>query len=62
LNRTTRRLNVTEIGALVYERCERILGKIDEVEQSASVTQTAPRGVPTLRRRSLSAKKSGART
>lgn len=45
LNRTTRRLNVTEIGALVYERCERILGKIDEVEQSASVTQTAPRGV-----------------
>ena len=31
LDRTTRRLNVTEIGALVYERCERILDEIDEV-------------------------------
>jgi DNA-binding transcriptional LysR family regulator len=45
LNRTTRRLNVTEIGALVYERCERILDEIDEVEQSTSALQTAPRGV-----------------
>ena len=31
LNRTTRRLNVTEIGTLVYARCERILDEIDEV-------------------------------
>jgi DNA-binding transcriptional LysR family regulator len=45
LNRTTRRLNVTEIGALVYERCERILDEIDEVLQSTSALQTAPRGV-----------------
>jgi DNA-binding transcriptional LysR family regulator len=45
LDRTTRRLNVTEIGALVYERCERILGEIDEVRQSTSALQTAPRGV-----------------
>jgi DNA-binding transcriptional LysR family regulator len=45
LNRTTRRLNVTEIGALVYERCERILDEIDEVQQSTSALQTAPRGV-----------------
>ncbi|WP_458146639.1 LysR substrate-binding domain-containing protein [Bradyrhizobium sp. UFLA05-109] len=45
LNRTTRRLNVTEIGALVYERCERILDEIDEVRQSTSALQTAPRGV-----------------
>jgi DNA-binding transcriptional LysR family regulator len=45
LNRTTRRLNVTEIGALVYERCERILDQIDEVQQSTSALQTAPRGV-----------------
>ena len=28
LDRTTRRLNVTEIGALVYERCERILDEV----------------------------------
>jgi DNA-binding transcriptional LysR family regulator len=39
LNRTTRRLNVTEIGALVYERCERILDEIDEVRQSTSALQ-----------------------
>jgi DNA-binding transcriptional LysR family regulator len=45
LDRTTRRLNVTEIGALVYERCERILDEIDEVQQSTSALQTAPRGV-----------------
>jgi DNA-binding transcriptional LysR family regulator len=45
LNRTTRRLNVTEIGALVYERCERILDEIDEVQQHASALHTAPRGV-----------------
>ena len=45
LDRTTRRLNVTEIGALVYERCERILGEVDEVRQSTSALQTAPRGI-----------------
>jgi DNA-binding transcriptional LysR family regulator len=45
LNRTTRRLNITEIGELVYERCERILDEIDEVQQSTSALQTAPRGV-----------------
>ena len=45
LNRTTRRLNVTEIGSLVHERCERILDEIDEVQQSTSALQTAPRGV-----------------
>jgi DNA-binding transcriptional LysR family regulator len=45
LDRTTRRLNVTEIGALVYQRCERILDEIDEVRQSTSALQTVPRGV-----------------
>jgi DNA-binding transcriptional LysR family regulator len=45
LDRTTRRLNVTESGALVYEGCERILDEIDEVQQSTSALQTAPRGV-----------------
>jgi DNA-binding transcriptional LysR family regulator len=48
--------------ALVYERCERILGKIDEVEQSASVMQTAPRGVLHLAAPVSFGKKSGART
>ena len=45
LNRTTRRLNVTEIGALVYERCERILDEIDDVRQDTNALQIAPRGV-----------------
>lgn len=45
LNRTTRRLNVTEIGTLVYARCERILDEIDEVRQSTSALQGMPRGV-----------------
>src|SRR5215472_8109683 len=58
LDRTTRRLNVTEIGALVYERCERILGDIDEVQQSTSSLQTAPRGVLHLADLSLSGSRS----
>ena len=36
LNRTTRRPNVTEIGAPVYQRCELILDEIDVVQQSTS--------------------------
>ena len=58
LDRTTRRLNVTEIGALVYQRCERILDEIDEVRQSTSALQTVPRGCCTLRRQFLSVSRS----
>ena len=36
LDRTTRRPNVTEIGAPVYQRCELILDEIDVVQQSTS--------------------------
>ena len=36
LNRSTRRPNVTEIGAPVYQRCELILDEIDVVQQSTS--------------------------
>lgn len=45
LNRTTRRLNITEIGAQVFESCERILDEIDDVEQCTSAQHVAPRGV-----------------
>jgi len=45
LNRTTRRPNVTEIGAPVYQRCERSLDEIEVVQQSTSALQTSPRGV-----------------
>jgi DNA-binding transcriptional LysR family regulator len=45
LNRNTRRLSLTEIGAVVYERYTRILEDIGEVERSAGALQTSPRGV-----------------
>ena len=45
LNRTTRRLSLTEVGAAVYERYTRILEEIDEVERNVGALQTNPRGV-----------------
>jgi DNA-binding transcriptional LysR family regulator len=45
LNRNTRRLSLTEIGAVVHERYARILEEIEEVERSAGALQMNPRGV-----------------
>ena len=45
LNRNTRRLSLTEVGAVVHERYARILEEIEEVERSAGALQTMPRGV-----------------
>jgi DNA-binding transcriptional LysR family regulator len=45
LNRTTRRVSVTEAGQSYYERCLRILAEIDEAERAAGDLQAAPRGV-----------------
>ena len=45
LNRNTRRLSLTEVGAVVYERYTRLLEEIDEIERFASALQTNPRGV-----------------
>src|SRR5215469_13574703 len=36
LNRSTRRLHLTEAGTLYYERCKRILAEIDESEAEAN--------------------------
>src|SRR5690348_14033327 len=44
LNRTTRKLSLTEIGATVYERCQHIVGEIEEVEQLTGTLQASPRG------------------
>jgi DNA-binding transcriptional LysR family regulator len=44
LNRTTRRVSVTEIGRAFYERCTRLLADLEEAERSAGDMQTAPRG------------------
>jgi DNA-binding transcriptional LysR family regulator len=44
LNRTTRRVNATEVGQNYYERSLRILSEVEEAERAASDLQTTPRG------------------
>lgn len=44
LNRTTRRLSLTESGGVFYERCVQLLADLDEAEQSASASAVTPRG------------------
>ena len=44
LNRTTRRLSLTESGTAYYERCVQILADVDEAEQSAGQLTAIPRG------------------
>eukprot|EP00913_Durusdinium_trenchii_P021249 g19962.t1 len=44
LNRTTRRVMVTNDGALYYERAIQILAEIDELDGSLSNSQTQPSG------------------
>ncbi|HEY7248540.1 MAG TPA: LysR family transcriptional regulator [Xanthobacteraceae bacterium] len=39
LNRTTRRLSVTEAGAAYYRHCARILAEAEAAEQAASALQ-----------------------
>ncbi len=45
LNRTTRRVNATEVGQNYYERCLRILAELEDAESAASDLQAAPRGL-----------------
>ena len=44
LNRTTRRVSVTEVGRSYYERCTRILGDLEEADEAAGLLQTTVRG------------------
>lgn len=44
LNRTTRKVSLTEIGRIYYERCLTILSDIDEVEGIASQQTVKPHG------------------
>jgi DNA-binding transcriptional LysR family regulator len=44
LNRTTRRLRLTEEGQAFYERSKTILNDIEDIEQSIAATQQTPRG------------------
>jgi DNA-binding transcriptional LysR family regulator len=44
LNRTTRRLSLTEGGQAFYERCVQLLAELAEAEAVASLAAAAPRG------------------
>jgi DNA-binding transcriptional LysR family regulator len=44
LNRTTRRLSLTEIGRTFHERCVQLLADLEEAEESAGEGTLAPRG------------------
>lgn len=45
LQRTTRRLHLTDIGRTYYQRCRRILDEFDEAQREAGELNAAPRGV-----------------
>lgn len=45
LQRTTRRMSLTEIGAAYYEHCARIVQEIDAAAQTVTQLQAEPRGV-----------------
>ena len=45
LNRTTRRVSLTEIGKGYYERCTQILAELDEADRMAGALQAMPRGM-----------------
>jgi DNA-binding transcriptional LysR family regulator len=44
LNRTTRKVSLTEIGREYYERAVHILADLDEADLAASALQATPRG------------------
>ena len=44
LNRTTRRLSLTEIGSAFHERCVQLLADLEEAEESAGAGTVVPRG------------------
>ncbi len=44
LNRTTRRVNLTEIGREYYDRCSQILHELAEADEVARALQVMPRG------------------
>jgi DNA-binding transcriptional LysR family regulator len=44
LNRTTRKLSLTETGQTYYERCVQLLADLDEAESAAGAAASAPTG------------------
>ena len=45
LNRSTRRVSLTEVGHAYYERCLQILADADDADQVAQALQSSPRGL-----------------
>lgn len=45
LQRTTRRLSLTETGAAYYDRCRQILSDVEEAEAQAASAEAQPRGL-----------------
>jgi DNA-binding transcriptional LysR family regulator len=44
LNRTTRRVSVTDTGKAYYQRCIQILAELEEADQAAGALHSTPRG------------------
>jgi DNA-binding transcriptional LysR family regulator len=44
LNRTTRKVSLTEIGKAYYDRCTQILAQIEQADEVAGALQSKPRG------------------
>lgn len=44
LNRTTRKISLTEVGKIYYDRCIQILADIEQADDIAGALQTTPRG------------------
>src|SRR5262249_25987666 len=44
LNRTTRKVSLTEVGKAYYDRCTQILADIEQADDIASALQSTPRG------------------
>jgi len=44
LNRTTRKVNPTEVGRSFYDRCRHILAELEDAEATVSAEQRSPRG------------------
>ncbi|OIQ85672.1 HTH-type transcriptional regulator DmlR [mine drainage metagenome] len=45
LQRTTRRIHLTEIGANYYDRCRLILADVEEAEAQAATSEAQPKGI-----------------
>lgn len=45
LNRTTRKVSLTEVGKEYYQRCTQILSDLEHADDVASASQSTPRGV-----------------